>query len=426
MDSMPTTAEMGRPRSRAHRLDVSAVRAQFPILGRTVNGHPLVYLDNAASSQRPERVIQRVSRYYREEHANVHRGVHTLSADATEAYEDARDTVAGHIGAASASEIVFTRGTTEAINLVASSWGGDNLREGDEVVLTKMEHHSNIVPWQLIAARTGAVLRWVDVTPDGRLDLEDFGRLLGSRTRLVAITHVSNSLGTINPVEEIARQARETGALVLIDGAQAAPHFEVDVGALGCDFYAFSAHKMCGPTGVGALWAREALLEEMPPYQGGGEMISEVRIEGSSWAELPHKFEAGTPNIAGAIGFGEAIRFLRDVGFEAIHEHEQALTADALVGLEAIPGLKVYGPNEGRASVFSFTYGDIHAHDLSTILDQRGVAIRAGHHCNQPLMDHLGVDATARASLYFYNTSDEIEVLLDGLAMAAQVFGGIS
>ncbi len=426
MDSTPTTAEIGRPPRRARGLDVSAVRAQFPILARSINGHPLVYLDNAASSQRPERVIERVSRYYREEHANVHRGVHTLSTEATEAYEDARATVAGHIGAATPSEVVFTRGTTEAINLVASSWGGENLREGDEVVLTKMEHHSNIVPWQLIAARTGAVLRWVDVTPDGRLDLEGLARLLGSRTRLVAITHVSNSLGTINPIEEIVRRAHGTGALVLVDGAQAAPHLPVDVGGLGCDFYAFSAHKMCGPTGIGALWAREALLEAMPPYQGGGEMISEVRIEGSAWAEVPHKFEAGTPNIAGAVGFGEAIRFLREVGFDAIHEHERTLTDHALSGLRAIPGLTLYGPAEGRASVFSFTYGDIHAHDLSTILDQQGVAIRAGHHCNQPLMDHLGVDATARASCYFYNTGDEIEALLAGLAMAARVFRGVS
>jgi cysteine desulfurase/selenocysteine lyase len=427
MNSTPTLSNTRSTSvSDPEELDTAAIRALFPILYRSVHGYPLVYLDNAASSQRPQRVIDRISHYYQEEHANVHRGVHELSTEATAAYEEARTTIAEHIGAPDRSEIVFTRGTTESINLVAGSWGPDHLRAGDEIVLTKMEHHSNIVPWQLLAERRAAVLRFVDVTPDGRLDLDDLDRLLGPRTRLVGVTHVSNSLGTINPIAEIARRAHDVGALVLVDGAQAAPHLRVDMGALGCDFYAFSAHKMCGPTGIGALWARRALLENMPPYQGGGEMISEVRLDGSSWAEVPHKFEAGTPNIAGVVGFGEAVDFLNDVGFDAILSHERALTTYALERLRSVPALRLYGPREDRVSVFSFTYGDIHPHDLSTILDQRGIAIRAGHHCNQPLMDHMGVAATARASLYLYNTREEIDALIDGLAMAAEVFGGVS
>ncbi|MDX1393855.1 MAG: SufS family cysteine desulfurase [Gemmatimonadota bacterium] len=414
------------PPDRAEHLDVAAIRAQFPILQRVVNGRPLVYLDSAASSQRPERVIERIDRHYREHHANVHRGAHTLSIESTEAYELARALVAAHIGAGHPNEVVFTSGTTGSINLVAAAWGGANLREGDEVVLTKMEHHSNIVPWQLLASRIGIVLRFVDVTADGRLDLDDLDRLIGARTRMVAVTHVSNGLGTINPVREIAGRARAAGALVLLDGAQAAPHLAIDVGELGCDFYAFSAHKMCGPTGIGGLWARPEHLEAMPPYQGGGEMISEVTVDGSKWADVPHKFEAGTPNIAGAVGFGEAVEFLAEVGMDRIAAHEAEITEAALDRLSDVPGLTLYGPREDRASVFSFTLGDVHPHDLSTILDQSGVAIRAGHHCNQPLMDHMGVSATARASFYLYNTVDEIDRLLEGLEVAADVFGGVS
>ena len=406
--------------------DLAAIRAQFPILSRDVNGHPLAYLDNAASSQQPLRVLNRVERYLREEHANVHRGVHQLSAEATEAYEGARRAVAAHAGTGDPAEIVFTRGTTEAVNLVASSWGDAFIGAGDEIVLTKMEHHSNLVPWQLLAGRTGCDLRFVDVTPEGTLDLDDLDRLLATRPRLVACTHVSNSLGTVNPVREIVDRAHAAGALTLIDGAQAAPHMLTDVAKLGCDFYAFSSHKMCGPTGVGALWARRELLEEMPPYQGGGEMISEVKLEGSSWAKVPHKFEAGTPNISGVVGFGEAARFLADLGSEAIASHEDALKRTALERLDGIEGLRLYGPREERTAVFSFTYGDVHPHDLSTILDQRGIAIRAGHHCNQPLMDHFGISATARASFYFYNSPQEIDALCDGLALAAEVFGGIA
>ena len=407
-------------------LDVDAIRAQFPILHRKVHGQPLVYLDSAASSQRPLRVIERIDRYYREQHSNVHRGAHALSVEATEAYEGARRLIAGHVGAGDPAQVVLTRGTTESINLVATAWGGANVGEGDEILLTKMEHHSNIVPWQMLAERVGASVRYVDVTGEGRLDLDDFDRLLGPRTRLVGVTHVSNGLGTINPVADIVERAHAAGALVLFDGAQAAPHLSVDVSALGCDFYAFSAHKMCGPTGVGALWARRELLEAMPPYQGGGEMISEVTIGGSKWAAVPHKFEAGTPNIAGTVGFGEAVAFLTDVGHERMAAHEATITAYAMDRLGAVPGLRMYGPKTERTSVFSFTLGDVHPHDLSTILDQRGIAIRAGHHCNQPLMDHMGVSATARASFYLYSTTDEVDALIDGLGMAAKVFGGIS
>jgi cysteine desulfurase/selenocysteine lyase len=405
-------------------LDVGRIREDFPILHQRVHDLPLVYLDSAASSQKPQCVIEAVARYYRRDHSNVHRGVHALSVRATDAYEEARATVAAHIGAASVSEVVFVRGTTEAINLVASAWGPGAIGEGDEILLTKMEHHSNLVPWQLLAARTGAELRFVDVTPDGELDLEDFARLLGPRTKLVAVTHVSNTLGTVNPIARIARSAHDAGALCLVDGAQAAPHMALDVGELGCDFYAFSGHKMCGPTGIGVLWARAELLEAMPPYQGGGEMISSVRLQGSSWAEVPHKFEAGTPHIAGAVGLGEAVHYLDRIGLERIHAHEAALTAYAIERLDAIEGLRLFGPRQGRAGVLSFEYGDIHAHDLATILDRRGIAIRAGHHCNQPLMEHLGVSATARASFYLYNTRDEVDALIDALGLAAEMFGG--
>ena len=344
----------------------------------------------------------------------MHRGVHSLSIEATDAYEEARDTIAVHVGAADSSEIVFTRGTTESINLVASSWGDTFVKEGDEIILTKMEHHSNIVPWQILAERTGARLNYVDVTADGRLDMNDLDRLLERRPKLVSFTHVSNGMGTLNPVIDIVERAHAVGALTLIDGAQAAPHLQLNVGELGCDFYAFSAHKMCGPTGVGALWGRRELFETMPPYQSGGEMISEVTLEGSRWAEVPHKFEAGTPNISGVVGFGEAVQFLDDVGLDTLAVHETSLKKYALERLTAVEGLTLYGPQDERMSVFSFTYGDIHPHDLSTILDQNGIAIRAGHHCNQPLMDHFGISATARASFYLYNTHNEVDALCEG------------
>jgi cysteine desulfurase/selenocysteine lyase len=403
--------------------DVERIRADFPILGRLVHGSPLVYLDNAATSQKPYSVIQAVDAYYREINANVHRGAHELSIRATETYEESRAVVAEHIGAASADEVIFLRGTTEAINLVAWTWGAAHVAEGDEILLTKMEHHSNLVPWQILAGRAGAIVRYVDVAPDGTLVMEDYDRLLSDRTCLVAVTHVSNTLGVVNPVAEIARKAHEAGALCLVDGAQAAPHMRVDVQSLGCDFYAFSGHKMLAPTGIGALWGRREILRHMPPWQGGGEMISEVRLDGFSAAPVPHKFEAGTPDIAGAIGLAEAIRYLQRVGLDRIHAWEQELTAYALDRLGAVDGLEIYGPRENRVGVISFRYADIHAHDLATILDQRGVAIRAGHHCNQPLMTHLGVDATARASVYLYNTRSEIDALIDALGLAAKLFG---
>ncbi len=405
------------------KLDVEKIRGDFPILHRQVHGRPLVYLDNAASSQKPAVVVAAVSGYFLTSHANVHRGAHQLSVEATAAYEAARRTVAGFIGGRP-SELVFTRGATEAINLVAASWGGAELREGDEVLLTIMEHHSNLVPWQLIAKRTGARLRFAGLTPEGRLDLEDLFAKIGPRTRMVAVTHVSNTLGVVNPVRDIAARAREAGALCLVDGAQAAPHLPVDVGAIGCDFYAFSGHKMCGPTGIGALWGRADLLEGMPPWQGGGEMISEVRLEESRWAAVPHKFEAGTPSVGDAVGLGAAVRYLEQFGMEAIHEHEMELTRYALDRLGELEGFRLFGPEADRVGVISFEYGDIHPHDLATILDTHGVAIRAGHHCNQPLMDHLGVPATARASFYLYNTPGEVDVLVEALRAAGRLFGG--
>jgi cysteine desulfurase/selenocysteine lyase len=403
--------------------DIERIRADFPILGRLVHGHPLVYLDNAASSQKPYSVIQAVDAYYREIHANVHRGAHELSIRATEAYEGAREVVADFIGAKSADEVIFVRGTTEAINLVAWTWGAAHVAEGDEILLTKMEHHSNLVPWQILAGRAGATLRFVDVRADGSLVMEDYDRLLSDRTCLVGVTHVSNTLGVVNPVAEIAQKAHEAGAVCLVDGAQAAPHMQLDVQALGCDFYAFSGHKMLAPTGIGALWGRKELLDHMPPWQGGGEMISEVRLDGFTAAPVPHKFEAGTPNIAGAVGFAEAVRYLQRIGLDQVHAWETDVTAYALDRLGAVDGLEIYGPLEDRVGVISFRYADIHAHDLATILDQKGVAIRAGHHCNQPLMEHLGVDATARASIYLYNTRSEIDALVDALGLAAKLFG---
>jgi cysteine desulfurase/selenocysteine lyase len=406
-------------------LDVDRIRNDFPILNRKIHGQPLAYLDNAASSQKPAAVVAAVSGYFLNSHANVHRGAHHLSVEATDAYESARAVVADFIGGRT-KELIFTRGTTESINLVANSWGGANLDEGDEILLTLMEHHSNLVPWQLLAARTGAKLKFAGLTPDGRLDFDDLVGKLGPRTRIVALTHVSNTLGVVNPVADVARAAHDAGALCLVDGAQSVPHLEVDVVEIGCDFYAFSGHKMCGPTGIGALWGRKELLESMPPWQGGGEMISEVRLDGSSWAAVPHKFEAGTPSVGDAVGLGAAVRYLSSVGLEPIHAHEIELTEYALERLTELEGFELFGPRTDRVGVISFRFGDIHAHDLATILDARGIAIRAGHHCNQPLMRHLGVDATARASLYLYNTHAEIDALVEGLLAAKTLFGGFA
>jgi cysteine desulfurase/selenocysteine lyase len=404
-------------------LDVQAIREQFPILDQEVNGHRLVYLDNAASSQKPCMVVKVLDRYYQRDHANVHRGIHELSMRATRAYEDARAKVARFLGAGAPEEVVFVRGTTEAINLVAGAWGPQNIREGDEILLTVQEHHSNIVPWQLLAQRTGARLKSLDIDDEGRLRLEQLDDLLTERTRLVGVTHVSNSLGTINPVEEIVAAAHRVGALVVVDGAQAAPHLALDVQALGCDFYACSGHKMCGPTGIGVLWGRRELLEAMPPYQGGGEMIEIVELEKSTYKAAPHKFEAGTPNIADAVGLAAAVDFLTDIGLERIHEHEYELVLYALERAREIRGFRQFGPRAGdRAGVLSFELSDIHPHDLAQLLNDRGVAVRAGHHCNQPLMRRLGLAATTRASFYLYNDRDDVDALCDGLRAAIEFF----
>lgn len=405
--------------------DVNKIRNEFPILGQRVNGKPLTYLDNAATSQKPRSVLEVLERYYREDNANVHRGIHELSRRATLAYEGARNRMAEWLGASDPSEVVWTRGTTESINLVASAWGMDSLREGDEVLLTTMEHHSNVVPWQIAARRTGARLRYLEMDEEGKLRLDELDELINSRTRLVAMTHVSNALGTVNPVETVVQAARAKGALVLVDGAQAVPHMKVDVSTLGADFYAFSSHKMCGPTGIGVLWARKQLLEAMAPYQGGGEMIRVVERDMSTWAEVPHKFEAGTPHIAGAVGAAAAVDFVERIGYEAIREHESSLIRYALNRLSEIPELQVFGPRdlEDRSGVISFALGDAHPHDVATILDSEGVAIRAGHHCAQLVMKHLGVAATTRASFSLYNTKDDVDRLLEGLRVVQSIFG---
>jgi cysteine desulfurase/selenocysteine lyase len=407
-------------------LDIAAIRVEFPILDQQVHGHRLVYLDSAASAQRPAAVIRTIADYYTKDHANVHRGAHELSVRATRRYEDARGKVARFLGAGRADEVVFTRSTTESINLVSMTWGAANLGPGDVVVVSEMEHHSNLVPWQLVCERTGAKMKAIRVTDDQCLDLDHLDALLGEGgVRLVATGHVSNAVGTIHPVDEIAHRVHEAGALYLIDGAQAAPQLPIDVRAIDCDFYTFSGHKACGPTGIGALWARRELLEAMPPYQGGGEMIEEVRIERSTYAAVPHKFEAGTPNIAGAIGLGAAVDFLQALGPETIHVHEKRIARLVLERLaDEFKAITLYGPapDVARAGVVSFTLADIHPHDLATILDHEGVAIRAGHHCCQPLMRRLGVAATARASFYLYNAEDDLEALVRGLHRAQELF----
>ncbi len=395
-------------------LDVEAVRRDFPILDQRVDGKPLAYLDNAASSQRPRQVVDAISRYYARDHANVHRGVHELARRATEAYEGARERVARWIRASSAREIVWTRGTSEALNLVAFSLGRARVGRGDRIVASEMEHHSNLVPWQMLAQRSGATLELVGLTDDGRLDLDHLADLLDARTRVVALSHVSNALGTVNPIRETGDLIRDrSDAVYVLDGAQAAPHLPIDVQAIGCDFYAFSGHKMCGPTGIGALWGRKALLEEIPPYQGGGEMIERVSRTSSTWAEPPHKFEAGTPNVAGTVGMSAALDYLEEVGMDAVHAHEVELTSCALAALGRIEGLRIFGPEtvEERASVIPFVIEGTSAQDVATMLDADGVAVRAGHHCAQLVVDRFGVSATTRASFYLYNTVEEVERL---------------
>ena len=406
--------------------DVEEIRRDFPILDRRIEAKRLVYLDNAATSQKPQQVIQALTGYYEHHNANIHRGVHRLAEEATAAYEEARQKLAPFLGAPDARGLIFTRGTTESINLVAHAWGRKFLREGDEVVLTEAEHHSNLVPWQLAAQATGAKLRFIPIREDGTLNMEEAERLIGPRTRLVGCIHASNVLATIYPVEKLAALAHEAGAPMLVDGAQSAPHLPVDVEALGCDFFACSGHKMLGPTGVGVLWGKPEILDEMDPFLGGGEMIREVHLDHSTWNDLPYKFEAGTMNIAQAVGLGAAVDYLDELGMQNIREHERRLGEYSYRWLSEVEGLTLYGPKKDRTGLVSFSLPDIHPHDLSQLLDEEGIAIRSGHHCAQPLMRRLGVAATARASFYLYSTQEEVDALVEALARAREFFGAFA
>ena len=418
----PGNAGPQEVRRRDGSFNVEAIRAEFPILRRQVHGKPLVYLDNAATAQKPQAVIDSLSRYYEQENANIHRGVHYLSERATEEYEAARRTIQYFLNAADASEIIFVRGATEGINLVAQTYGRANVGRDDEVLISAMEHHSNIVPWQILCAEKGAKLRVIPINDNGELIWEEFEKLLGSRTKIVAVTHVSNALGTVNPVRRIVEQAHRVNVPVLIDGAQSVPHIEVDVQALGCDFFVFSGHKIYGPTGIGVLYGKSALLDAMPPYQGGGDMISSVTFEKTTYNKLPYKFEAGTPHIAGGIGLGCAIGYLNGVGIERVERHEHELLAYATRAVGEIPGLRVIGTAAEKAGVLSFVMEGIHPHDIGTILDQQGIAIRTGHHCAQPVMQRFGIPATARASFALYNTREEVDALVSGLQKVREVF----
>ncbi len=413
-----------RPSQVSPTLDPEVIRRDFPILSRTVNGRQLVYLDNAATTQKPLTVIEELGRYYTEYNANVHRGLHTLAEEATQAYEETRRKVADFIGAPRTEEIIFTRGATESINLVAYSWGRKNIRSGDRIVLTEMEHHANLVPWIALAKETGAELEYIPIDEHGYLDLDGIGEIISRNTKLVSIIHMSNVLGTINPIEKIIEIAHDRGAVALIDAAQSIPHMPVDVGSMDADFVAFSAHKMLGPTGIGVLYGREEILSEMEPFNYGGEMINEVRYDYADWAELPHKFEAGTPNIAGAAAFAPALDYLSDIGMANVRQHEIELTAYVLNRLSSLDSIRVFGPidPERRGGAVSFVDSDVHPHDLAQVLDQYGVAIRAGHHCAQPLHKLLGVGSTARASFYIYNTKEEIDRLIDALREARRYF----
>ena len=404
-------------------MNVMELRRDFPILHQEVNGHPLVYFDNAATSQKPRQVIEALTRYYEHDNANVHRGVHTLGSRATDAYEGARAKVARFINASAAEEIIFTRGTTTAINLAAASFARSVCREGDEIVLSPAEHHSNLIPWQQAAKAAGAVLKYIPLSEDGSIRIEDFANIVTDRTKIVAVAHVSNVLGTINPVKEMAAIAHKHGARILIDGAQSTPHMRVDVREIDCDFYAFSGHKMCGPTGIGVLYGKKELLEQMEPIEFGGEMIDHVDLYESSWKELPWKFEGGTPIIAGAVGLGAAIDYLQQVGLDAIHEHEQRLAQYAAGRMSEVDGVTIYGPRGNRAGLVTFNLEGVHPHDLATVLDAEGVAIRAGHHCCQPLMRWLKVSSTARASFYLYNTEEEVDRFIAALRKAKEYFG---
>jgi cysteine desulfurase / selenocysteine lyase len=418
------SAPATQPRAVARRaFDVARVREEFPILHQSVHGKPLAYLDNAATTQKPKAVLEAIDRLYEHDYANVHRGVHVLSERSTKAYDDARLDVRDFIRAASEREIVFTRGTTEGLNLVAQSWGRKNVGAGDEIVLTAMEHHSNIVPWQLLCEEKGARIRVAPIDDEGNLLLDDLAKLVGPRTKIVGVGHVSNALGTINPVREIAEIAHRRGALVVVDGAQAVAHLPVDVRALGADFYAFSGHKLYGPTGIGVLWAHAELLEAMPPWQGGGDMISSVTWEKTTYNRIPFKFEAGTPNIAGAIGIAAAIRWLSAIGLDQTAPHENDLLAHATQALRAIPEVRIIGTAREKCGVLSFLVGNVHPHDVGTVLDQEGVAVRAGNHCAQPVMDRFGIPATARASFALYNTRADVDALVRGIHRVIEVFG---
>jgi cysteine desulfurase / selenocysteine lyase len=422
---MVTSKDTGPTQQNPSVRRIEDIRNDFPILAREVHGKPLVYLDSTASSQKPHAVIAAMTTYYQNYNANVHRGVYEISEEATAAMEKARVKIARFIHARQSKQVIFTRNTTESINLVAYSWGSANISTGDLIILTEMEHHSNLVPWQLLAQRTGARLEFVPVSDDGLLQLDVYAQLLTQQPKLVAFTHMSNVLGTINPAQEMIAQAHAAGAIVLLDAAQSVPHLPVDVQALDVDFLCFSAHKMLGPTGIGVLYGKKALLEAMPPFMGGGDMIRTVHLRASTWNDLPWKFEAGTPAIAEAIGFGAAIDYLSELGMEWVRQHEREITAYALKQLQQIPGLTIYGPNDidKRGGVISFTLEDIHPHDLASILDQEvGVAIRAGHHCAQPLMDRYDVAATARASFYIYTSPAEIDMLVEGLHKAQEIF----
>lgn len=405
-----------------HGFDITAVRADFPILRESIHGKPLVYLDNAASSQKPQVVIDALNAYYTHDNSNVHRGVHTLSMRATKAFEESREAVREFINAADTREIVFVRGTTEAVNLVANSYGRQNVGEGDEIIISEMEHHSNIVPWQILCAEKKATLHVIPMNDRGELDLATYARLLGPRTKFVSIVHVSNSLGTINPVRQMIEMAHEHGVPVMLDGAQATPHMSVDVRALDCDFYAFSSHKMYGPMGIGVLYGKTELLEAMPPYQGGGDMIKSVTFEKTTYNTLPFKFEAGTPSVGDVVGLGAVIEYLRNLGYPAITAHEQDLLSYATERLLSVDGVRIIGTAAEKAGVVSFVIDGIHPHDVGTIVDREGIAIRTGHHCTQPVMKHFGVAATSRASFGIYNTRDEVDALIAALGTVKQVF----
>jgi cysteine desulfurase/selenocysteine lyase len=415
--------EMTAPRTEEKvQFDPNQYRRDFPILTEQVHGKPLIYFDNAATTQKPVQVINAISDYYRHYNANVHRAIHKLGEQATEAFENARNKVANFISAPSAKQVIFTRGTSESINLVASGWGRKFVSEGDEIILSEMEHHSNLIPWQLLAKEAGAKLKFIPFKEDGTIDFPVYQTLLNSKTKLVAITHMSNVFGTINPVIRIVQMAHDRGIPVLFDAAQSVPHLPVNVQHLDCDFFAFSGHKMLGPTGIGILYAKSQILENMNPYQGGGEMINSVWLEDATWNEIPHKFEAGTPNIAGAVGLAKAVEYLENIGMINLTLYEQELTTYALENMAQLPGMKIYGSAPERGGVISFNLGDIHPHDLSHFLDQEGIAVRAGHHCAQPVMRKLNIAATTRVSFYFYNTKEEIDYLIEQLNNAREFF----